>query len=156
MQPTEIPIRQASAEDIAGISAVRFSVRENAQTPEQLAALGITPASVAASLIAECRGWVAEDGGRIVAFSIANGEAGCVFALFVLPEYEGRGVGRRLFASAVQWLWDRHAGPLWLTTGPGTRAARFYERAGWRHTATDANGELRFELRSPQTSNLRR
>jgi GNAT superfamily N-acetyltransferase len=149
-------IRQAVAEDIAGISHVRHSVRENAQTPEQLAALGITRESVAASLAAECRGWVAEDGGRIVAFSIANRETGSVFALFVLPEYEGRGLGRELLARAVQWLWDHHADLLWLTTGPGTRAARFYERAGWRHTATDANGELRFELMRPPPSHVTR
>lgn len=147
MQPAEIPIRQATPEDIAGISIVRASVRENLQTPEQLMAMGITPASVAASLTAECRGWVAEHSGRIVAFPIADGEASSIFALFVLPEYEGRGLGGQLLAAAVRWLWDQHTDLIWLTTGPGTRAARFYERAGWRHTATDAKGELCFELR---------
>jgi GNAT superfamily N-acetyltransferase len=143
----EIPIRQATPADIEGISHVRLSVRENATTPQRLAALGITPAGVAASLVAECRGWVAEDGGRIVAFSIADGATGSVFALFVLPDYEGRGLGRRLLACAVQWLWDQHADTLWLSTDPGTRAARFYERAGWQLAGMDVKGELRFELR---------
>src|ERR1700722_11454036 len=146
MQPTKVPIRQATAADIAGISHVRFSVRENLSTPEQLRARDITPAGVAASLEAECRGWVAEDSGRIVAFSIADRSSSCLFALFVLPEYEGRGVGRRLLACAVRWLWDQHTDVLSLTTGPATRAARFFERAGWRHTSTEVNGELRFEL----------
>jgi hypothetical protein len=34
-----------------------------------------------------------------------------------------------------------------LTTSAGTRAARFYERAGWTKTGEGASGELRFELR---------
>jgi len=116
-------------------------------TPEALAALGITPERVAASLANECRGWVAEDDGRIVAFSIADREKSSIFALFVLPEYEGRGLGRELLGHAVNWLWDHEADVLWLSTGPGTRAARFYERAGWTRTGADARGELRFELR---------
>jgi GNAT superfamily N-acetyltransferase len=147
MQPANIPIRQATPADIAGISVVRSSVRENLQTAEQLLAMGITPAIVAASLMSECRGWVAEDSGRIVAFSIADREASSIFALFVLPDYEGLGLGTRLLARATQWLWDQHTDLIWLTTGSGTRAARFYEHASWRHTATDAKGELRFELR---------
>jgi GNAT superfamily N-acetyltransferase len=93
------------------------------------------------------RTWVAEDDGRIVAFSIADHKKNTIFALFVLPEYEGRGLGRELLARAVCWLWDHEADVLWLTTGPGTRAARFYERAGWIKTGTDAKCELRCELR---------
>jgi hypothetical protein len=33
---------------------------------------------------------------------------------------------------------------MWLTTDPGTRAERFYRRAGWRVTGS-RNGELVFE-----------
>ena len=142
-----IAIRPATAHDIAGISHVRFSVRENQSTPEALAALGITPESVAASFANESRGWVAEEEGRIVAFSIADREKSTIFALFVLPEYEGRGLGTELLARAVNWLWDHEADVLWLTTGSGARAAHFYERAGWTRTGADATGELRFELR---------
>jgi len=143
----QIPIRQAVPADIEGISRVRLAVQENATTPERLAALGITPANVAASLLAECRGWVAEDAGRIVAFSIADRDAGSIFALFVLPECEARGLGSRLLAHAVQWLWQQGVHTVWLSTDPGTRAARFYQRAGWQQVGTDARGELRFELR---------
>jgi GNAT superfamily N-acetyltransferase len=115
-------------------------------TPEQLALLGVTPESVAASLISHRRGWVAEDAGHIVGFSMADRDTSSIFALFVLPEYERRGLGRRLLAHAVQWLWDQQTDLLWLNTGAGTRAARFYERAGWHLAGTDARGELRFEL----------
>jgi GNAT superfamily N-acetyltransferase len=140
-------IRPAAADDMAGISRVRFSVRENESTPEALAALGVTEESVAASFANESRGWVAEDDGRIVGFSIADREKSTIFALFVLPEYEGRGLGAELLSRAVNWLWDHGADAIWPTTGAGTRAARFYERAGWTRTGADATGELRFELR---------
>jgi GNAT superfamily N-acetyltransferase len=146
MKQGEIPIRQATPTDIKGISHVRGAVSENKQTREQLAELGITPESVAESLVNERRGWVAEDDSGIVAFSIADRETGSLFALFVLPEYEGRGIGRRLLRNAVQWLWNEGRDPLWLTTGANTRAARFYESSGWRYAGTDAKGELRFEL----------
>ena len=71
--------------------------------------MGITPESVTGSLANECRAWVAEDDRRIVAFSIADRNKNAIFALFVLPEYEGRGLGSELLARAVGWLWDHEA-----------------------------------------------
>ena len=146
MTQGRFPIRPALPTDIEGISDVRHAVKENLQTREQLAQMGITPQGVAASLDTYCRGWVAEDDGRIIAFSIADRETGSVFALFVLPEHEGQGLGKRLLAIAVQWLWDQGLDRIWLTTGPETRAACFYTTAGWRVAGTDEKGEVRFEL----------
>jgi GNAT superfamily N-acetyltransferase len=44
------------------------------------------------------RCWVAEDGGRVVAFAaaLARGEAWFLASLFVLPEHQARGLGTRL------------------------------------------------------------
>ena len=124
-------------------------MRENLLTTEQMDILGIMPASVIASLRRDRKGWVAEHDGRIVAFAIADGATSSIFALFVLPEYEDIGLGRALLGRAVQFLWDHGAELLWLTTAPGTRAARFYARAGWEQVAGEQYGELRFELRRP-------
>jgi GNAT superfamily N-acetyltransferase len=148
-QPGDFIIREAQPADLSGIAIVRTSVRENLLNPEQLAARGITLASVAASLAAECKGWVAVLDGRIVAFSIANRETASIFALFVLPDYESKGLGQRLLALAVQWLWDQGANRLWLSTAPGTRAAGFYRQAGWQGVAPGHDGQLRFELYRP-------
>jgi GNAT superfamily N-acetyltransferase len=142
-----ITIRAAEGSDVDALFHVRCSVRENLQTREELAAIGITHESVAAMLAGDHRGWVAEDEGRVVAFTMADRATSSIFALFVLPEYEGRGLGRRLIERAVSWLWREGADALWLTTGPGTRAARFYERAGWTCAEADTKRELRFELR---------
>lgn len=66
---------------------------------------------------------------------------------------EGRGHGRRLHDALVAWLWTQELTRLWLTTGPGTRAARFYEAAGWKLAGTEPNGELLFEKLRPGLGN---
>ena len=106
-----------------GISRVRTSVVENLLTREQLDQRGITEASVAASFLADSKGWVAERRDEIVAFSIADRASRSIFALFVLPQFEGRGLGSRLLDLALDWLWANGADLVWLTTGPDTRAA---------------------------------
>jgi GNAT superfamily N-acetyltransferase len=141
-----IVIREATAADMPGISRVRLSVVENATTAERLAQRGITNESVAASFLADSKGWVATEVGEIVAFSIADRAARSIFALFVTPAYEGRGLGSHLLSNAVQWLWDNGATRIWLATGPGTRAAHFYRRRGWLHTGDADHGDIRFEL----------
>lgn len=128
---------------------MRTSVVENALTIAQLEERGITEASVAASFLLDSKGWVALQGEEIVAFSIADRAAQSIFALFVLPAYEGRGIGSALLDSALRWLWDNGAERVWLTTGPGTKAVRFYEKRGWTFTGDGPRGDLRYELGRP-------
>ena len=59
--------REASGADMPGISHVRASVTENVATREQLERQGITDASVAASFLADSKGWVAERRGHLPA-----------------------------------------------------------------------------------------
>jgi GNAT superfamily N-acetyltransferase len=146
-----IIFREATAADMPGISTVRLSVKENAAMPESPARRGITNESVAASFAAASKGWVAERDGEIIAFSIADRRSRSIFALFVLPGHEGRGLGTRLLKYAEKWLWDDGAEPLWLTTDPQSRAARYYERRGWIVAGALPNGERRYELARPQS-----
>ena len=143
-------VREATGADMPGISHVRLSVTENALTVEQLSGRGITNASVAASLLTHRKGWVAEHAGRIVAFSMADKADSSIFALFVLPGYEGRRLGTRLLGLALDWLWDNGAERVWLSTGPQTRAAVFYAKQGWVQTGKAGYGDLRFELVRPR------
>jgi GNAT superfamily N-acetyltransferase len=140
-----IVFRAATAADLPGMSRVRTSVIENALTAAQLAARGITNDSVAASLLADSKGWVAERAGEIVGFAIADRATQSIFALFVLPQFEGRGIGSRLFDLAMGWLWDTGAGRVWLTTDPLTKAAHFYERRGFVAVGPAEHGDLRYE-----------
>jgi len=142
----EFILREAGAADMLGISRVRFAVRENVLTPVQLASRGITNESVAASLLTHRKGWLAEHEGEIVAFSMADRADASIFALFVLPDYEGRGLGGRLLQLALDWLGQQGADRIWLATAPGTRAQRFYERRGWVCVGEAAGGDVRLEL----------
>ena len=95
------------------------------------------------------RGWVAVRDRTIVGFAVVNARTGNLWALFVDPRHEARGIGRRLHDEALAWLFAQGAAAAWLTTEPDTRASRFYERAGWRATSTTPAGERRYELDAP-------
>lgn len=143
MQPV---YRQAQLDDIASIFEVRTSVRENYLDRDGLRELGITEESVAASLETDHGAWVAECDDNVVGFSMANVGDGSIFALFVLPDFEGLGIGGRLLALAADWLRDQGLEAAWLTTDESTRAAAFYERQGWRTDGKVDDGEIRYEL----------
>jgi GNAT superfamily N-acetyltransferase len=137
-------LRIAVRSDIEAIQRVRASVSEN-----RLVSTVISDEDVRVAIEETGRGWVVEANGDVVAFAIGNATNGNVWALFVHPEHEGRGHGRRLHDTMVSWLWDAGLHRLWLTTEPGTRAQRFYEAAGWRSTGTTTGGEVRYELQRP-------
>ena len=124
---------------------LRLQVRENMLSDPGR----ITEAMTAQAITADGRGWVWEDAGTIVGFSIALDADPSIWALFVLPGHEGRGVGSALHDAAVDWLWSRGAACIWLSTDPGTRAERFYRDRGWRETAVLPSGEVRLELQRP-------
>jgi GNAT superfamily N-acetyltransferase len=136
-------LRQACRQDIEAMHRVRLSVRENVLTSS------VTPADYVPAIETEGRGWVVEAGGDIVAFAVGIAADGNIWALFVDPAHEGRGFGRRLHDTMVQWLWSRGLDRLWLTTTPHTRAQRFYEAAGWRRAGEAPGGEVRYELQRP-------
>lgn len=137
-------LRVARREDIPAMHRVRMSVRENV-----LVSTVITEADTLEAIEVSGRGWVVETRGEVVAFAVGNSKDGNIWALFVDPNHEGRGYGRRLHDTMVDWLWSQGLGRLWLTTDPGTRAERFYMAAGWKRTGTSERGEVRFELTAP-------
>ena len=62
-------IRIAQAEDIEILFEIRTSVVENHQSREEIAELGITPASVRKMLATDCRAWIAEIDNQPIGFS---------------------------------------------------------------------------------------
>ena len=146
----QVQIRKAIAADIPALFEIRTAVTENAMTEAELAASGITPERSAELLRTEGRCWVAEAGKRIVGFCIANVKSRSIWALFILPPYEGRGIGRRLTETAVDWLWQNGAEEIWLETETNTRAEGFYEHLGWKRgevVIEDGYEEVRYTLK---------
>ncbi|MBL8268219.1 GNAT family N-acetyltransferase [Steroidobacter sp.] len=134
-------LRQARASDAAAMHRVRMSVHEN-----RLVSIQLTERDYQVAIEQTGRGWVVEQDGAIVAFAIGDVTDGSIWALFVEPGHEAKGYGRELHDVMVAWLWQQGHEQLSLTTEPGTRAERFYEKAGWQRAGITDRGEVRFEL----------
>lgn len=138
---TDGVLRHAVRDDIPGMHRVRLAVREN-----RLTSTAIGEEHYFAEIELTGRGWVITEAGTVVAFAVGNRDAQNVWALFVDPQREGRGYGRRLHETMVEWLFSQGVPFIWLSTDPGTRAQRLYEAAGWQFCRVLADGEHCYEL----------
>ncbi len=132
-------IRIAGRADLPRITEIRMAVKENVLSrPEKITA-------TVERLIDREGFWVFEEAGAILGFSSADPGDGSIFALFIDPAHEGRGVGQALLAAACASLAkDGHA-VAQLTTGTGTRAERFYRLNGWTEVGRTDDGQLIFQ-----------
>jgi GNAT superfamily N-acetyltransferase len=117
-------IRKATRADYPRISEIRFAVRENRLSKPD----SIGP--VVDWLFENSVFWVWEEDGAIQGFSAADPRDGTIFALFVHPSYERRGIGRALLPLACDILKDSGHATAVLTTEAGTRAERVYRSDG--------------------------
>jgi GNAT superfamily N-acetyltransferase len=136
--------RSATVADIAGMSRVRMAVKENILSNPAL----VTPESYREMLEEKGAGWVCEIDGVIVGFAIVDLSDANIWALFVDPKHDKKGIGRKLHDTMLNWSFKQKVNKLWLSTGPGTRAEKFYRKAGWQHTGFTKSGEVRFEMES--------
>lgn len=141
MSLEHVDFRRATPADIPAMSRIRLAVTENRlRDPAR-----ITPRMYEDFLERDGRGWVARIDGMTVAFSYANRLDGSIWALFVEPEHEGKGLAKHLLELATSWLFELGFAQITLSTGAGTRAEAFYARQGWARQASTA-GEVTFTL----------
>jgi GNAT superfamily N-acetyltransferase len=134
--------REATTTDIPQIQIVRNSVKENVLSDPSV----VSNKDCEEFLTIRGKGWVCEVDNTIVGFSIIDLKEKNIWALFVHPEYEGKGVGKKLQDIMLNWYFNQHDSKLWLGTAPGTRAESFYRRSGWKETGIHGKGEIKFEL----------
>lgn len=139
--PENQHIRRATQADLDRIFEIRFAVKEN-----RLSSPNVVTRDHCRWYIAGPGIWVWQDGDKINGFSASDTRDGSIWALFVDPKHEGRGIGRALLATAVQVLRDAGYKEATLSTDVGTRAARFYAHVGWTEDGITAKGEQRFRL----------
>lgn len=135
-------LRQARPTDVEALNSLRLRVKENILSRPHW----LTEARTLAAITQTGRGWVWEESGVILGFSVADAGKRNIWALFVEPGFEGRGIGSQLLDQAVQWLRSLSSRTIWLTTDHDTRAESVYRAAGWKEVARLENGEIRFEL----------
>ncbi|WP_307730920.1 GNAT family N-acetyltransferase [Pseudoduganella chitinolytica] len=134
--------RRATAADIPAMSAIRLAVTENVLSDPSR----VTLAMYEDYLDRAGRGWVAELDGTIAAFCYADRADASIWALFVQPGYEGRGMAKHLLGLATDWLFAQGHERIRLATGAGTRADRFYAAQGWRGSPRDDGRNLDYVL----------
>jgi GNAT superfamily N-acetyltransferase len=83
---------------------------------------------------------------KFVGFAIADLVDHNIWALFLLPAFEQKGIGRALHDTMLNWYFAQTRHKVWLSTSPGTRAEGFYRKAGWKEVGTYGKGEIKFEM----------
>jgi len=87
--------------------------------------------------------WVAKDDGEIIGFCIARKEEknNRIGAIYLLPSYQGQGVGGRLIEAALNWLGvDKD---IYVNVASyNDNATRFYERYGFVKTEKDISNPV--------------
>ena len=134
--------REAQPEDIPQIQAVRNSVRENRLSDPGL----VTDADCEEFMFTRGKGWVCEVDENIVAFAIVDLVHSNIWALFVRPEFEQQGIGRKMMDNMLSWYFAHAKESVWLGTAPNTRAEKFYRSSGWVEAGTQGKGEIKFVL----------
>lgn len=135
-------IREAAKEDIPQIQIVRNAVKENVLSNPDL----VTNEDCEAFLTIRGKGWVCELNGQIVGFSIVDLKDNNIWALFIDPDFEKQGIGRKLHDVMLEWYFDQTKETVWLGTSPKTRAETFYRMLGWKEIGIHGKGEVKFEM----------
>ncbi|MCE3074339.1 GNAT family N-acetyltransferase [Chryseobacterium gwangjuense] len=135
-------IREARIEDIPQIQIVRNSVKENTLSDPGL----VTDKDCEEFLFERGKGWVCEIDHQIVGFSIVDMKENNIWALFLHPDSEKKGIGRKLHDVMLNWYFEQTKENVWLGTLPHTRAEEFYRKSGWKEVGSHGKGEIKFEM----------
>ncbi|MGE8431498.1 GNAT family N-acetyltransferase [Chryseobacterium joostei] len=120
-------LREAKVEDIPQIQVIRNAVKENPLSDPNL----VTDQDCDDFMTKRGKGWVYEINGNIVGFSIVDLVDNNIWALFVHPDHDKKGIGKQLHDIMINWYFTQKEDTVWLGTAPGTRAESFYRKAGW-------------------------
>lgn len=134
--------RQAFTGDIPQIQFIRHAVRENRLSDPSL----VPDKDVEDYICRRGMGWVCELDKTIIGFAIADLQDHSVWALFVHPDHEKKGIGKKLQQTMLNWYFSKTPETIWLSTAPGTRAETFYHKTGWLEKGVTGKGETRFEM----------
>ena len=96
--------REAQTSDIKQIQIVRHSVKENVLSDPTL----VTGKDCEEYLTVRGKGWICEVDNKVVGFAIVDLKDHNSWALFVRPEYEGVGIGKKLHEMMLTGISAKH------------------------------------------------
>jgi len=134
--------REAKIEDIKQIQIVRNAVKENTLSNPNL----VTDQDCEVYITIRGKGWVCEIDKLIVGFAIADLKENNIWALFIDPLFEKKGIGKKLHDIMLDWYFTQTDTTVWLGTAFNTRAEQFYRKAGWEEVGTHGSKEIKFEM----------
>jgi GNAT superfamily N-acetyltransferase len=134
--------REANINDINQIQIVRNSAKENMLSNPAL----VTDKDCKVFITTRGKGWVCESENKVVGFAIADLKENNIWALFVNPAYENKGIGKKLHSTMLDWYFLQTNENVWLGTAPNTKAETFYRLLGWREIGLHGKGEINFEM----------
>ena len=135
-------LREAVISDVPQIQKVRHSVKENVLSDASL----VTDKDCEEYLTIRGKGWLCELDGIVIGFSIVDLKEKNIWALFVHPDYEGKGIGKKLHNKMLNWYFNKTKENVWLGTTSNTRAEKFYRLNGWKEVGIHGKGEIKFEM----------
>lgn len=134
--------REAEINDIKQIQFIRNAVKENRLSDPAL----VPDKDVEEYMTKRGKGWVCEADDIVVGFAIVDLIANNVWALFLNPEFEAMGIGKKLHQIMMDWYFVQTNEKIWLSTEPGSRAEKFYRMQGWKEVGVHGKGEIKFEM----------
>ena len=134
--------REATIDDIPQIQVVRNSVTENALSNPAL----VTDEDCKDFMTVRGKGWVCEVDKQVVGFAIADLVDHNIWALFIHPSFEKKGIGQQLHNRMLDWYFIQTDETVWLGTAFHTRAEMFYRKAGWTEVGTHGPKEIKFQM----------
>ena len=135
-------IRTALSSDIPQMQIVRNAVKENMLSDPAL----VPDKDYETYMAKRGKGWVCTVADEVVGFAFADLKDNNVWALFVKPEYEGKGIGKQLHDTMLDWYFKQTKETIWLGTAFDTRAETFYRMQGWKEAGTYGPKEIKFEM----------
>ena len=135
-------IRQARTPDIKHMQLIRNAVKENILSSPAL----VPDKDVENYITQRGKGWVCIDEGSMAGFCIADLIDDNIWALFVLPDMEGKGIGKKLQTIMLDWYFNQEKSTVWLSTQKDSRAERFYRLSGWHEEGPYGKNEIKFMM----------
>jgi GNAT superfamily N-acetyltransferase len=134
--------REALIADIAQMQIVRNAVKENILSDPAL----VPDKDYVLFMTERGKGWVCVVENTVIGFAIADLQDDNIWALFILPEYEHKGIGQTLQKIMLNWYFAQGKEKVWLGTAFNTRAEAFYKKSGWTVVGMHGTKETKFEM----------